>query len=87
MDFTYDFTGVWMSADHSVRKVLLPNGRFIAVQGAGERRAEGDYRIVGSRIAYRKDNGMTGEGEFIAGVLHSAGLTLYLDGMVEQEAA
>ena len=81
-----DFTGLWISADHDVRKRLLPNGRFIALVGAEARRYQGDYRIEGRRIVYRKDNGMIGEGEFIDGVLYQAGMALYLDG-IEMAAA
>ena len=82
-----DYTGLWLSADHSVRKMLLPNGRFIALVGAEERRYQGDYVIQGSRIVYRKDNGMIGEGEFVAGVLYQAGVTLYAEGYDEVAAA
>jgi hypothetical protein len=82
-----DFTGLWISADHDVRKMLLPNGRFIALVGAEARRYQGEYRIEGQRIVYRKDNGMIGEGEFIDGVLYQAGLALFAEGYDEVEAA
>lgn len=79
-----DFIGLWVTADHSVRKLLLPNGRFIAMRG--EQRFEGDYEIEGSRIVYRKDNGMSGEGEIADGVLRGGGAPLYLKGYEEMAA-
>lgn len=82
-----DFIGLWITADHTMRKMLLPNGRFIALVGAEAQRYQGDYLIEGSRILYRKDNGMTGEGQFVDGVLYQSGIALYLDGIEEMQAA
>jgi len=82
-----DFTGLWTNADHSIRKLLLPNGRFIAMVGPQAARYQGEYSIIGNRIAYRKDSGAMGEGEFIDGVLYQGELALYPEGYAEMAAA
>lgn len=82
----HDYIGLWLSADHSVRKILLPNGRFMALVGS-EIRHQGEYRIEGSRIAYHKDGGLVGEGEFVDGVLLGGAMALYAEGYEEMAAA
>ncbi|RYE08342.1 MAG: hypothetical protein EOP22_13720 [Hyphomicrobiales bacterium] len=82
-----EFVGMWLSADHQVRKMLLPNGRFIAMLG-GDIRHQGEYRIRDRRIvAYYKDGTLLGEGEFIDGVLHGGPVALYAEGYEELVAA
>ena len=80
-----DYTGLWMSADHEVRKMLLPNGRYVAVHSGGCH--EGEYRVVGNTIEYYDDAGATGASEFIDGALRHGDKALFLDGYEEMEAA
>lgn len=80
-----DFVGLWLSADHQVRKILLPNGRFIAMVGE-DIRHQGEYRIEGRRIAYHRDGGLVGEGEFVDGVLYGGAVALYAEGWDELAA-
>jgi hypothetical protein len=79
-----DYTGLWMSADHEIRKMLLPNGRYVAVHGGGCH--EGEYRVVGNTIEYYDDAGATGASEFIDGALRNGKATLFLDGYEEMAA-
>ena len=82
-----DYIGMWMTADSMVRKILLPNGRYLAMIGGGETRHQGEYRIVGDRIRYRDDAGGTGESLFIDGVMYHGNVALYPDGYAEAVAA
>jgi hypothetical protein len=83
-----DHTGLWATPDGGVRKLLLPNGRFIALVGHGAERHQGDYLIVGARIEYRGDDGRRGTGRFEDGVLYSGtGATLYPEDFAEAASA
>lgn len=73
-----DHVGMWSSADGAVRKLLLPNGRYLALIAGGAIRHQGEYRVVGLRIEYFDDAGKTGAGVFEDGVMIGAsGVPLY----------
>lgn len=73
-----DHVGMWSTADGAVRKLLLPNGRYLALIAGGEIRHQGEYRVVGTRIEYFDDEGKTGAGVFEDGVMIGAsGVPLY----------
>ena len=73
-----DHVGMWSTADGQVRKLLLPNGRYLALIAGGEIRHQGEYRVVGTRIEYFDDEGKTGAGVFEDGVMIGAsGVPLY----------
>lgn len=73
-----DHVGMWSTVDGQVRKLLLPNGRYLALIAGGEIRHQGEYRIVGARIEYFDDEGATGAGMFEDGVMIGAsGVPLY----------
>jgi hypothetical protein len=73
-----EHVGMWSTADGQVRKLLLPNGRYLALIAGGEIRHQGEYRVVGSRIEYFDDEGATGAGVFEDGVMIGAsGVPLY----------
>jgi hypothetical protein len=76
--FADDHVGMWSTLDGTVRKLLLPNGRYLAMIAEGEIRHQGEYRIVGTRIEYFDDEGKTGAGELRDGVMIGAsGVPLY----------
>jgi hypothetical protein len=76
--FADQHVGMWSTADGAVRKLLLPNGRYLALIAGGEIRHQGEYRVVGSRIEYLDDEGATGAGAFEDGVMIGAsGVPLY----------
>ena len=76
--FADDHVGMWSTADGAVRKLLLPNGRYLALIAGGEIRHQGEYRVVGDRIEYFDDAGATGAGVFEDGVMIGAsGVPLY----------
>lgn len=73
-----DHVGMWSTVDGQVRKLLLPNGRYLALIAGGEIRHQGEYRIVGATIEYFDDEGATGAGVFEDGVMIGAsGVPLY----------
>ena len=73
-----EHVGMWSTADGAVRKLLLPNGRYLAMIAHGDVRHQGEYRIVGTRIEYFDDDGNTGVGVFRDGVMIGAsGVSLY----------
>ncbi len=79
-----DHVGMWSTADRQVRKLLLPNGRYLALIAHGEIRHQGEYRIVGTRIEYRDDEGATGVGAFEDGVMIGAsGVPLFPKEMLD----
>ena len=76
--FADEHVGMWSTVDGAVRKLLLPNGRYLAMIAQGDVRHQGEYRIVGSRIEYFDDEGKTGVGVFEDGVMIGAsGVPLY----------
>jgi hypothetical protein len=76
--FADEHVGMWSTADGAVRKLLLPNGRYLAMIAHGEIRHQGEYRIVGTRIEYFDDEGKTGVGVFEDGMMIGAsGVPLY----------
>lgn len=76
--FADEHVGMWSTADGAVRKLLLPNGRYLALIAGGEIRHQGEYRIVGSRIEYVDDEGLTGASVFEDGAMIGAsGVPLY----------
>jgi hypothetical protein len=80
--------GMWSTADGQVRKLLLPNGRYLALIAGGEIRHQGEYRIVGTRIEYLDDEGATGAGAFEDGVMIGAsGVALYPKDMWDEDVA
>ena len=80
--------GMWSTADGQVRKLLLPNGRYLALIAGGEIRHQGEYRVVGSRIEYFDDEGAAGAGVFEDGVMIGAsGVPLYPKDAWDEEAA
>ena len=72
-----DYTGLWITADSEIRQALLPNGRYIEARGHLEAAYQGNYQIVGNHIEYQDDTGFVADGDFIAGVLHHAGMVMY----------
>lgn len=74
---TRDYIGLWVTEDHSIRQALLPNGRYIEARGHREAAYQGNYQIVGNHIEYQDDTGFSADGDFIAGVLHHAGMVMY----------
>ena len=77
MGTTRDYIGLWVTKDHNVRQALLPNGRYIEARGHLQVAYQGDYQIVGNHIEYQDDTGFVADGDFIAGVLHHAGMVMY----------
>jgi hypothetical protein len=76
--FADEHVGMWSTADGQVRKLLLPNGRYLALIAGGEIRHQGEYRVVGTRIEYFDDEGASGVGVFEDGVMIGAsGVPLY----------
>ena len=76
--FADDHVGMWSTADGAVRKLLLPNGRYLALIASGQIRHQGEYRVVGTRIEYFDDEGKVGVGMFEDGVMiGSTGVPLY----------
>lgn len=76
--FADEHVGMWSTADGAVRKLLLPNGRYLALIAGGEIRHQGEYRVVGTRIEYFDDEGKSGVGMFEDGVMIGAsGVPLY----------
>ena len=82
-----EHVGMWSTADGHVRKLLLPNGRYLALIAGGEIRHQGEYRVVGTRIEYFDDEGASGAGVFEDGVMIGAsGVPLYpKDALVEDD--
>jgi len=73
-----EHVGMWSTADGQLRKLLLPNGRYLALIAGGEIRHQGEYRVIGTRIEYFDDEGMSGASVFEGGVMISAsGVPLY----------
>ena len=83
-----EHVGMWSTADGQVRKLLLPNGRYLALIAGGEIRHQGEYRVVGSRIEYFDDEGAAGAGVFEDGVMIGAsGVPLFPKDAWDEEAA
>src|SRR5262245_16811882 len=81
-------TGLWTSPDGDVRKLLLPNGRYLVLPGNGGVPRQGEYIVTGAQIAYRGDDGTTGTGTFAGGLLYSTrGTVFYPENMGDAEAA
>ena len=80
MDAVTDLTGLWMSRDGGMRKLLLPNGRYLAM-GGGHAPREGSYVVAGRQIAYRGDDGSEGVSVFADGALRSAKGVFYPEDM------
>jgi hypothetical protein len=73
-----EHVGMWSTADGAVRKLLLPNGRYLALIAGGAIRHQGEYRVTGTRIEYFDDEGASGAGAFEDGVMIGAsGVPLY----------
>ena len=70
-------TGMWVTADGSIRQELLPNGRYDEARGKTKSAYQGRYEVQGSRIQYWDDSGFEADGMFIDGVLHHVGMTFY----------
>lgn len=77
MGTRHDYTGLWVTEDGEIRQALLPNGRYIEARGHLEVAYQGNYQIVGNHIEYQDDTGFVADGDFIAGVLHHAGMVMY----------
>ncbi|MDX0524493.1 hypothetical protein CN059_23185 [Sinorhizobium medicae] len=73
----HPYVGLWVTEDNYIRHELLPNGRYVEARGTRERAYEGRYEVTGTHIEYWDDTGFTADGDFIAGVLHHAGMILY----------
>lgn len=76
-DTDSDHAGLWTTPDREVRKLLLPNGRYLVMVGDGTERHQGDYVIAGAQIAYLGNDGETGTGTFAGGLLHSTKGTVF----------
>ncbi|KQW86153.1 hypothetical protein ASC89_03610 [Devosia sp. Root413D1] len=77
MGTRHDYTGLWVTEDGEIRQALLPNGRYIEARGHLDVAYQGNYQIVGNHIEYQDDTGFAADGDFIAGVLHHAGMVMY----------
>ncbi|RWN54154.1 Atu4866 domain-containing protein [Mesorhizobium sp.] len=73
------YVGMWVTADGHIRHNLLPNGRYDEARGNRDSAYQGRYEIRGNHIDYWDDTGFTADGTFIDGVLHHAGMILYLE--------
>lgn len=76
---TTDLTGMWRSASGEMRKLLLPNGRYLAMGGGAPR--QGSYVIAGARIEYVGDDGSEGVSVYVDGELRSAKGVFYPEDM------
>jgi hypothetical protein len=74
----HPYVGMWVTADGHIRHELLPNGRYVEARGTREGAYHGRYEVTGNHIEYWDDTGFTADGDFINGVLHHAGMILYL---------
>jgi hypothetical protein len=74
---THPYIGMWITADRRIRHELLANGRYVEARGTRERAYQGRYEVMGNHIEYWDDTGFTADGDFIDGVLHHAGMTLF----------
>lgn len=86
MEMTTDLTGMWRSREGGMRKLLLPNGRYLAM-GGGSAPREGSYVVAGRQIAYRGDDGREGVSVFADGALRSAKGVFYPEDMGDEAAA
>lgn len=77
MGTRHDYTGLWVTEDGEIRQALLPNGRYVEARGHLDVAYQGNYQIVGNHIEYQDDTGFIADGDFIAGVLHHAGMVMY----------
>jgi hypothetical protein len=68
---TFDPTGLWTTADGTVRKLLLPNGRYLVMKGVASKWHQGDYVVAGERIEYSSDEGSSGSAVISGGVIYS----------------
>ncbi len=75
----HPYTGIWVTEDGHIRHELLPNGRYDEARGNRKSAYQGSYTIEGNHIEYVDDTGFTADGDFINGVLHHAGMLLYLE--------
>lgn len=73
---SHPYTGLWVTADGSIRHELLPNGRYVEARGTRENAYRGRYEVTGDYIFYWDDIGFTADGRFIDGVLYHAGMVL-----------
>ncbi|ESZ22258.1 hypothetical protein X737_04145 [Mesorhizobium sp. L48C026A00] len=76
---SHPYVGMWVTADGHIRHNLLPNGRYDEARGNRKSAYQGRYEIRGNHIDYWDDTGFTADGTFIDGVLHHAGMILYLE--------
>lgn len=82
----FDPTGLWTTSDGAVRKLLLPNGRYLVKKGTASEWHQGDYVVAGTSIVYHGDDGGTGKAIIFGGVIHSAkGGRLHLEGVEDIE--
>jgi hypothetical protein len=73
-----EHVGMWSTADGAVRKLLLPNGRYLALLDGGTVRHQGEYRVTGTRIEYFDDEGKSVAASFEDGLLIGpSGVPLY----------
>jgi hypothetical protein len=72
-----DYTGLWCTADDSVRHELRPDGRYVEARGTREAAYTGRYELTGDHIDYWDDSGFTAVGDFVDGVLHHAGMIMH----------
>jgi hypothetical protein len=83
----FDPTGLWTTSDGAVRKLLLPNGRYLVMKGRRSEWHQGDYVVAGGRIEYHSDDGGSGTAVITGGVIYSAKAgPLYPEG-IEDAAA
>lgn len=76
---SHSYVGMWVTADGHIRHNLHPNGRYDEARGNRDSAYQGRYEIRGNHINYWDDTGFTADGTFIDGVLHHAGMILYLE--------
>jgi Agrobacterium tumefaciens protein Atu4866 len=59
-------TGMWMTADGSIRHELLANGRYDEARGSRQSAYQGRYELSGNCINYWDDTGLTADGTLAA---------------------
>ena len=78
----FDPTGLWTTPDGAVRKLLLPNGRYLVMKGRHSEWHQGDYVVVDGRIEYHSDDGGSGTSVIAGGIIYSKlGVPLYPEGI------
>jgi hypothetical protein len=83
----FDPTGLWTTSDGTVRKLLLPNGRYLVMKAGHTEWHQGDYVVTEDHIEYQCDDGGTGTAVITGGIIYSAkGVALHPEGVEDTDA-